>query len=370
MRIVVTKVYTRNGNQSEVECILYNSDNQGTRTRYSLKSLIQVINTFQKVECENFMVVNNSFIRGKKGYNLKMEEVESLSHDKRKESSYDKVRKSNREQRECNRAGFIGVETGTSSEGIKRGVGQVERRGYSTECAKRPTNRCNTVQNDARNGVLVGSDGISVIPVCSPQQFLRDFSDEHSKMEFAPCVDTHNLHELMQMQCYGHKDLGFFAVSRDGNICSVLKSSKNKKAGFTKDIMINALRHGGDRLDCFAINNGGLVEFYMKCGFIPVCRLKFNQEYAPDGWKHEWGTPDVVFMMHNLDTADEVLSKYGTYDSYKKYLDTHEVPYFGDYDKAGEFRDKLLFEAKNGKYGKGVKGMFNCFKKVVSDLKV
>jgi len=63
------------------------------------------------------------------------------------------------------------------------------------------------------------------------------------------------------------------------------------------------LRHatalGGRRLDCF---DTVLPKFYADAGFVPVARLTWNDDYAPDGWDYDTfrrfndGRPDVVFM--------------------------------------------------------------------------
>lgn len=66
------------------------------------------------------------------------------------------------------------------------------------------------------------------------------------------------------------------------------------------------LRHatalGGRRLDCF---DTVLPKFYADAGFVPVARLKWNDDYAPDGWDYDTfrrfngGRPDVVFMAYD-----------------------------------------------------------------------
>ncbi|GAA3134033.1 hypothetical protein GCM10020255_008570 [Rhodococcus baikonurensis] len=54
-------------------------------------------------------------------------------------------------------------------------------------------------------------------------------------------------------------------------------------------------------LDCF---DTVLPDIYAKSGFVPVARLKWNDDYAPDGWNYSTyapfngGRPDVVFMAH------------------------------------------------------------------------
>ncbi|MCD2114403.1 hypothetical protein LQ384_25160 [Rhodococcus rhodochrous] len=71
------------------------------------------------------------------------------------------------------------------------------------------------------------------------------------------------------------------------------------------------LRHatalGGHRLDCF---DTVLPDLYADAGFVPVARLKWNDDYAPDGWDYETfrtfndGRPDVVFMAYDPDRVD------------------------------------------------------------------
>ena len=71
------------------------------------------------------------------------------------------------------------------------------------------------------------------------------------------------------------------------------------------------LRHatalGGHRLDCF---DTVLPDLYADAGFVPVARLRWNDDYAPDGWDYDTfrafndGRPDVVFMAYDPDRVD------------------------------------------------------------------
>ncbi|WP_231611367.1 hypothetical protein [Rhodococcus sp. CX] len=68
------------------------------------------------------------------------------------------------------------------------------------------------------------------------------------------------------------------------------------------------LRHatalGGRRLDCF---DTVLPDLYADAGFVPVARLKWNDDHAPDEWDYDTfrtfndGRPDVVFMAYDPD---------------------------------------------------------------------
>lgn len=131
-------------------------------------------------------------------------------------------------------------------------------------------------------------------------------------------------------------------------------------------MLANAKTNGGNKLDCFAIIrknadgsiNAGLADMYAKHGFVPVCRDKFNKEFAPDGWNYEKnGEPDVVFMYNN-DSVEKMLedSTKSKYPSYVDYLKAGKVPYIQDlpgydpekssYDQALAYRDRVINENK------------------------
>ena len=139
-----------------------------------------------------------------------------------------------------------------------------------------------------------------------------------------------------------------FAVAKDGDIVSVFNSNKHIK-GATKIMMPMAIKMGGKKLDCYNINNG-LLKVYSKFGFVPVVRVPFNRVYNPE-FPTRYGTPDVLIMAHNGDSAEKVKQKYGTYDIQK----TEEVPIESDYDKAMKMRDDFLDEHR---YGSNVKILF------------
>lgn len=127
------------------------------------------------------------------------------------------------------------------------------------------------------------------------------------------------------------------AVKRDGDIVGVFKNSTDNRAGAVNDLIITALSNGGNKLDCYGM---GLGKKYTQLGFVPVARMDFNPEYATD-WKPEFGTPDVIFWMHNGDAPQTVAAKYGSYQTYSSdYIKS--LPTFTDYEQAGKYRDMLL----------------------------
>lgn len=134
------------------------------------------------------------------------------------------------------------------------------------------------------------------------------------------------------------------AVKRDGDIIGVFKNSADPRPGAVNDLIITALSNGGNKLDCYGM---GLGKKYTQLGFVPVARMDFNPEYATD-WKPEFGTPDVIFWMHNGDAPQTVAAKYGSYQTYSNdYIKS--LPTFTDYDAAGQYRDMLLAQQKAGR---------------------
>lgn len=281
----------------------------------AVRNVIEFILKSTNVSCVNFSIVDNSYFRGK---NCKLR-MEVLGNEQ--------TRLDERKLHESDREGCRRVERRIASEKESRRVECSRRRGYDSEVNRTSTrepysNKTSRTSDDVlTSSITFDNNGVPVLSQCSPKKFSQRFADAHPKIPFSPCVDKPEESDLKDRCCLYTEGVGFVSIEKDGNICAVLKDSPSTVNGFSKTAMINALRHNGSKLDCFAIDSSGsLVDMYMKSGFIPVCRIKFNPEYAPDKCDYNWGMPDVVFMMHNLDTADEVAKKYGTYGSYKEYL--------------------------------------------------
>lgn len=128
------------------------------------------------------------------------------------------------------------------------------------------------------------------------------------------------------------------AITPDGDIEAVFANkAAGAPKGATKTTIPQAIANGGTKLDCYGV---GLVKWYSQYGFVPVARVKFNPEYANQGWDASKGTPDVFFMMHNGDNADTVIEKMGKYNVLTP-EELNALPVM-DYDKAYSYRDGLL----------------------------
>ena len=140
-----------------------------------------------------------------------------------------------------------------------------------------------------------------------------------------------------------------FGIKPNGDIVSVF--SNNKAEGGRSHYMLEmATAEGGRQLDCFDIY---LTKIYEAHGFKPVAKMKWNDEYIPDGWNKDnfkdynngepaltAGRRHVVFMVYDPEgdierKHKEHWNKYGD-----KYGDTEErnIPYVPEYDDGETFQ--------------------------------
>lgn len=163
--------------------------------------------------------------------------------------------------------------------------------------------------------------------------------------EFGPFVDKHSAEELRECGAslfLSRDKMAGVGVWPDGNIRAVFKDRRSKSGYAIGELILTALDAGGEKLDCF---DGRLRVLYSKFGFIPVARVKFNPEYAPENWKNEFGTPDIIFWIHCGDSVETVAKNIGCYRKYTD-RDIFSLPCFEDYDEARRYRDKKLEEQK------------------------
>lgn len=175
--------------------------------------------------------------------------------------------------------------------------------------------------------------------------FYSAIGEAKTANPFGAFVTQHEVDEYSGMRTYLSADDGVgVAVTNDGDIVSVFKNpARNQSKKASTSILFTALENGGKKLDNF--NSADLSAIYLQHGFVPVARIKFNDDYAPDGWNYERdGRPDILFWVHNGDDANTILDKMGTYEM----PDVDSLPLFeGDdaYDKAAAYRDGLVNES-------------------------
>lgn len=117
------------------------------------------------------------------------------------------------------------------------------------------------------------------------------------------------------------------AVTPDGDIISVCKHMDDDFRG--SDLIQKAVENGGVKLDSFSGNHG----FYVKNGFEPVSWCKFDEQYAPPGWKEVRGKKEpIIFYKYTGKTSN-----------YTEAADfTSSVKASKDYDTAQAVRDKSI----------------------------
>lgn len=122
-----------------------------------------------------------------------------------------------------------------------------------------------------------------------------------------------------------------FALAGD-EIVSVFRHPDSAYPNAAPALIAAAVSEGGRRLDCF---DTVLPAAYARAGFVPVARLRWNDDYAPEGWDYDTyrvfngGRPDVVFMAYDPAALD---SRY----------ERGAGPYVDDYDDATPLVDRFL----------------------------
>lgn len=127
------------------------------------------------------------------------------------------------------------------------------------------------------------------------------------------------------------------AVWPDGNIGAAFKDSRSRNRNAIGELVLTAIAAGGSKLDCYG---EALGQIYMRFGFIPVAKVKFDWAYAPTNWRPEFKEPDVIFLMHCDDSVERVAQNIADYPTYTK-EDFQKLPYFDHYEEAYRYRDNL-----------------------------
>lgn len=169
--------------------------------------------------------------------------------------------------------------------------------------------------------------------------FSKSLADAVDCNDYGPYVDKQTPEELRETGAsvfLSRDKMAGVAVWPDGNIGAVFNDRRSHYRNAIGELMLTALSAGGTKLDCY---NGPLRRLYAKFGFIPVARVKFNREFAPENWKEDFGEPDIIFWMHRGDSVETVAKKIGLYPTYSRY-DVEQLPYFDDYEEAFMYRDE------------------------------
>jgi hypothetical protein len=185
---------------------------------------------------------------------------------------------------------------------------------------------------EGREGSLSDAQRLYDVRELTPEEFVQTASKNKSEAKFGTSVDVlspdqYKDYDLVQASVGG--ETATVSVSKSGEIGSVTRS-QNAPSTLIRTAMDAALHFRGGKDIWLNGFNTILPELYSDYGFRPVAKLKFNDEYRPDGWdykaysKYNNGKPDVVFMRYTGDFSGD----------YKAELEN--APYKESYESASE----------------------------------
>lgn len=172
----------------------------------------------------------------------------------------------------------------------------------------------------------------------TPEEFHKavdKFKKSNSRGAF---LAAHSVEEYQEMRHLFITEDGTagIAITKDNNIVSVFNGGE--KRGVLKTLLPAAIDAGGRKLDNYNIS--GLSALYELYGFNPISKTEFNSKFAPDDWNYARdGEPDIVFWIHNGDTAEDVILNFGRY-----MVPWDIVEKFNTYEEAEKYRDDLIFK--------------------------
>lgn len=145
---------------------------------------------------------------------------------------------------------------------------------------------------------------------------------------------------------------------KDEEMISVHKNNKKAQESGVSHILPKlvrcALKYGAKFCDCYG---EFLVNYYMKCGYICVCRVPFDYiEDNPDNWDYkQFGKPDVFVLVRGVKTVAELdlLRQKNAllgFDEIAQY-----IPTIKNYDEALVYRDKIYEKIKSLSYKQRIK---------------
>jgi len=200
-------------------------------------------------------------------------------------------------------------------------------------------------ENGGRNGLLIPTQNFkeslqNVTPDVPPFQELGNngaqvFHDAITQAKAnnpsGASVHAYPMEDYMGMRMFLTPDKKAGFALKGNDIVSVFSDGTHKNA--VNPMIQLAIQEGGRKLDAF---DTILPHFYHNNGFVVTSRMKWNDEYAPEGWdkkhfeEYNNGEPDVVFMAYDPDNHDRPNAKQG------KLTD--------DYDEAVQLQEKAINE--------------------------
>lgn len=148
----------------------------------------------------------------------------------------------------------------------------------------------------------LGIDSPQLFELDSEQNagYFRETIGELKNSKWHASVYIYSEDEYKQMRLFLTKDgTAGIALKPDGDIVSVFAKSGSPHKSVANPMISTAVSLGGTKLDCFDTVLPGI---YKQEGFVETERMKWDDQYKPDGWDYETykgfnnGRPDVVMM--------------------------------------------------------------------------
>jgi len=135
----------------------------------------------------------------------------------------------------------------------------------------------------------------------SANAYSKDMADAMSNHKYGLQVTIQKPEDLINSNLYRTEYGGGFVIKPDGDVVGVF-NKPGSPPGSIYAMMQLAVEQGGKKLDAF---NTFLPKIYETVGFKPVSRVKWNDEFAPEGWskdtfkKYNNGEPDLILYVYD-----------------------------------------------------------------------
>lgn len=215
--------------------------------------------------------------------------------------------------------------------GSGQGVGYTPLKEYSI-----PDNEVKSLQSIKPKSVF----DTSFDEINNSKIFHESISKSKEGNPYAASVFVYPIDEYDSSRKFLTKDgLAGAAIDKHGTIISVFSHGKGK--GRAAQMVMQAIKEGGNKLDHYDTR---LSQYYYDFGFVPVARVKWNDEFAPDDWNKETfkeynkGEPDVVLMAYQGGDPNTLHQRYGRFGE----IDLSGVPYYDSFEDAQNAQDKYV----------------------------
>ena len=200
--------------------------------------------------------------------------------------------------------------------------------------------------------------GVQIHHVNNGGAFRKAIEAAHDKSDYGAylCMDYFpEDYKSMDMIIVNAGAAGI-AVKENGDIVSVFKNpdiaKKDNVEKINRALVLEALKAGGKKLDCFDGRDSFLPKLYARAGMVPICKLKFNDKFAPKDWNYgRDGRPDIIFMAHCGDSMEDVVRKYDNKEYPNPVEAIKDIPYVEGYKEADVLVEQYLkdIEARSAK---------------------